>query len=117
MTTSAYTRIHEAEVRHTATLTDADLTDDDRDALARWDAGDDSGARAIDAIFERFDPITRMWSSATNRTTLLSSSGSADTSGVNGSSSQAEVWLGPGKNLLPGALRTPCLWPHPPTTR
>lgn len=56
MTTSAYTRIHEAEVRHTATLTDADLTDDDRDALARWDAGDDSGARAIDEIFERFDP-------------------------------------------------------------
>ena len=44
MTTSAYTRIHEAEVRHTVTLTDADLTDDDRDALAWWDAVDDSGA-------------------------------------------------------------------------
>lgn len=42
-----YTRIQAAEVRHTFTL-----TDDDRDALARWD----SGGRAIDAIFERFDP-------------------------------------------------------------
>jgi len=56
MTTRSYTRIQAAEVRHTFTLTDADLTDDDRDALARWDAGDGLGGRAIDAIFERFDP-------------------------------------------------------------
>src|SRR5699024_7026129 len=60
-------------------------------------------------------PIMRMWPSAANRTTYLSP-GSADTSGLNGSSCQAEVRRGPGKNLLPGALRTPCLWPHPPTT-
>lgn len=56
MTTRTYTRIHEAEVRHTFTLPDADLTDDDRDALARWDAGDASVGDVIDAIFERFDP-------------------------------------------------------------
>lgn len=56
MTTRTYTRICEAEVCHTFNLTDADLTDDDRDALARWDAGDASVGDAVDAIFERFDP-------------------------------------------------------------
>lgn len=56
MTPRTCTRIYEAEVRHTFTLTDADLTDDDRDALARWETGDASVGDAIDAIFERFDP-------------------------------------------------------------
>ncbi|APX31883.1 hypothetical protein BH708_03135 [Brachybacterium sp. P6-10-X1] len=56
MSTRTYTRTYESEVRHTFTLTDADLTVDDQNALARWDAGDVSAGKAIDAIFERFDP-------------------------------------------------------------